>query len=53
MTVQFVSTLFAGIIQVGVKQWMFSSIPDICDPHQSSLLTCPHNQVFYTASAIW
>lgn len=47
------STLVASFIQVGVKQWMFSSIPDICQPHQESLLTCPHNQVFYTASAIW
>ncbi|THG97839.1 hypothetical protein EW026_g4252 [Hermanssonia centrifuga] len=51
--VQLTATLFAAFIQVGVKQWMFSSIPDICQPHQSSSLTCPHNQVYYTASAIW
>ncbi|EKM53364.1 uncharacterized protein PHACADRAFT_259684 [Phanerochaete carnosa HHB-10118-sp] len=51
--VQSTATLFAAFIQVGVKQWMFSSIPDICQPDQRSRLTCPHNQVYYTASAIW
>lgn len=47
------ATLFAAFVQSAVKQWMFATIPDICQPHQSSSLTCPHNQVFYTASAIW
>lgn len=51
--VQLTATLFAAFIQVGVKQWMFASIPDICQPNQGSSLTCPHNQVYYTASAIW
>ncbi|KAJ3526040.1 hypothetical protein NM688_g8312 [Phlebia brevispora] len=51
--VQLTATLFAAFIQVGVKQWMFANISDICQPHQASSLTCPHNQVFYTASAIW
>lgn len=32
---------------------MFNNIPDICTPNQPSFLTCPHNQVYYTASAIW
>jgi len=32
---------------------MFANIPDICQKGQKSSLTCPHNQVFYTASAIW
>lgn len=50
---QLTATLFAAFIQVGVKQWMFASIPDMCQPHQASQLTCPHNQVYYTASAIW
>lgn len=51
--VQFVGTLLASFIQIGVKQWMFNNIPDICTPNQPSFLTCPHNQVYYTASAIW
>ena len=33
--------------------WIFSHVPDICQPNQVSQLTCPHNQVFYTASAVW
>ena len=33
--------------------WIFSHVPDICQPNQVSQLTCPHNQVFYTASVVW
>jgi len=51
--VQFVGTLLASFVQVGVKQWMFDNVPDICTPDQPSYLTCPHNQVYFTASAIW
>jgi OPT family small oligopeptide transporter len=51
--VQVVSTILAAFVQVGVKNWMFANIPDICSQHQKSSLTCPHNQVFFTASAIW
>lgn len=32
---------------------MFENIPDICALEQKSQLTCPHNQVFFTASAVW
>lgn len=51
--VQFVGTLLASFVQIGVKQWMFNNIPDICTPEQPSFLTCPHNQVYFTASAVW
>ncbi|TFK50777.1 OPT superfamily oligopeptide transporter [Heliocybe sulcata] len=51
--VQAVATLLAAFVQVAVKQWMFDNIPDICQPNQGSQLICPHNQVFFTASAIW
>jgi hypothetical protein len=53
VSVQLVSTLLGAFLQVGVKQWIFSSVPDICAPDQKSHLTCPHNKVFFTASAIW
>jgi OPT family oligopeptide transporter len=52
-TVQLISTVIAAFVQVGVKQWIFANVPDICQPEQRSQLTCPHNQVFYTASAVW
>lgn len=45
--------MLAAWVQVGVKDWMFRNIHDICSPSQVSRLTCPHNQVFFTSSAIW
>ena len=32
---------------------MFANVQDICTPNQPDFLTCPHNEVFFTASAIW
>ncbi|KAK7052812.1 hypothetical protein VNI00_004131 [Paramarasmius palmivorus] len=45
--------VLAAFVQVGVKTWMFDHVPDICQKDQKSQLTCPHNQVFFTASAVW
>ncbi|KAG6332224.1 hypothetical protein ID866_6863 [Astraeus odoratus] len=52
-TVQAVGTLVASFVQIGVKQWLFDNVPDICSPDQPSFLVCPHNQVYFTASAVW
>ncbi|KAH9963637.1 oligopeptide transporter [Russula dissimulans] len=51
--VQLVSTVLVTFVQCLVKEWIFSNVPDICTPNQSSHLTCPQNKVFFTASAIW
>jgi hypothetical protein len=51
--VQLVATAFVAFVQSAVKLWIFSNVPDICSPDQASHLTCPHNQVFFSASAIW
>lgn len=51
--VQGVATVIAVIVQVGVKQWLFATVPDICDDKQASHLSCPNNEVFYAASVIW
>jgi len=51
--VQMIGTALAAFVQVGVKQWIFDNIPDICSRDQKFSLTCPHNQVFFTASAVW
>ncbi|KAK1235811.1 hypothetical protein PQX77_000945 [Marasmius sp. AFHP31] len=51
--VQLVATILAAFVQVGVKTWIFDYVPDICSREQTSNLTCPHNQVFFTASAVW
>jgi len=50
---QSVATLLAGLLQVGVKQVLFTTVKDICTEGQKSMLTCPHNRVFFSASAIW
>ncbi|KAG8992138.1 hypothetical protein FRB90_001075 [Tulasnella sp. 427] len=44
-----ISTVF----QIGVKEWIFADVEDVCRPRQASQLTCSHSQVFYTASIIW
>ncbi|EGO00748.1 hypothetical protein SERLA73DRAFT_167007 [Serpula lacrymans var. lacrymans S7.3] len=51
--VQSIGTLMASFVQVGVKQWIFHNVKDICAPDQAGSMTCPHNQVYFTASAIW
>lgn len=51
--VQITATILAAFVQVSVKQWLFSAVPDICSPDQERFLICPHNQVFFTASTIW
>ena len=51
--VQLTTTILAAFVQVRVKEWMFSNVKDICSETQRSNLTCPHNQVFFTASAVW
>ncbi|KAJ7647777.1 OPT oligopeptide transporter protein-domain-containing protein [Roridomyces roridus] len=51
--VQLVGTIVAAFLQVGVKTWIFSNVHDICQPTQKSQLTCPHNEVFFTASVVW
>ncbi|KAF8150467.1 OPT oligopeptide transporter protein-domain-containing protein [Mycena galopus ATCC 62051] len=51
--VQLVGTLMAAFLQVGVKTWIFANVEDICSPTQHDQLTCPHNQVFFTASIVW
>ena len=50
---QVVATLLSGFLQVGVKTALFTTVPDICSEGQKNMLTCPHNRVFFSASAIW
>ncbi|KAF5355190.1 hypothetical protein D9756_005674 [Leucocoprinus leucothites] len=51
--VQMIATVLAAFVQVGVKTWIFENVEKICELDQPSQLTCPHNQVFFTASAVW
>ncbi|KAG9120714.1 hypothetical protein FRC07_003674 [Ceratobasidium sp. 392] len=51
--VQMVATTTSAFVQVGVKEWMFANVKDLCSEDQPHKLTCPHNQVYFTASAVW
>ncbi|KAG8748166.1 hypothetical protein FRC10_008899 [Ceratobasidium sp. 414] len=51
--VQMVATTTSALVQIGVKEWMFANVKDLCSPKQPQHLTCPHNQVYFTASAVW
>lgn len=50
---QVIATIIAGTVQLGVQQWMFSNIPDMCQKGQSSGFICPSTETFYTASVVW
>ncbi|KAI0827216.1 small oligopeptide transporter [Trametes gibbosa] len=51
---QIVATVIAGTVQLGVENWMFSNIPQICLPAQKDIsgFTCPNTEVFATASVV-
>ncbi|KAF4623380.1 hypothetical protein D9613_001379 [Agrocybe pediades] len=50
---QVVATVISGTVQLGVQAWMFTNIPDMCDPLQKDGFICPSTEVFGTASIIW
>ncbi|KAI0739693.1 OPT oligopeptide transporter [Daedaleopsis nitida] len=50
---QVVASVIGGTVQLGVQAWMFTNIPDMCDPHQKDGFICPSTEVFGTASIIW
>ncbi|OMO57538.1 Tetrapeptide transporter, OPT1/isp4 [Corchorus olitorius] len=54
--VQFIGTVLAGTVNIGVAWWLLTSIDNIC--HKSLLpkdspWTCPGDRVFFDASVIW
>ncbi|XP_043714148.1 oligopeptide transporter 4-like [Telopea speciosissima] len=54
--VQFIGTIIAGTINIGVAWWLLDSIPNICDISvlsPNSPWTCPNDRVFFDASVIW
>ncbi|KAF8306444.1 OPT oligopeptide transporter [Clavulina sp. PMI_390] len=50
---QGVAVFITAVAQVGIQHALFLGVKDICAPNQSAHLTCPHTQVFYSASVIW
>ncbi|GJN94762.1 hypothetical protein Rhopal_007854-T1 [Rhodotorula paludigena] len=52
-SVQVVATVVTAFVQVGVKRWLNSVVPDLCDGTQSARLVCPAATTYYSASIIW
>src|SRR5258706_15386974 len=51
--VQSISTVLCVTCQIAVKEWMFATLPEICQLDEPHRLTCPRNRVFYSASVVW
>ncbi|KAG4955796.1 hypothetical protein JHK84_041779 [Glycine max] len=54
--VQFIGTILAGTINIGVAWWLLNSIKNICHDDllpEGSPWTCPGDRVFFDASVIW
>jgi OPT family small oligopeptide transporter len=50
---QIIFSIWIAIVQVGVNQFMFGNIVDLCSPDQLNKFTCPHARVFFTSSIVW
>ncbi|BEJ18145.1 hypothetical protein CspHIS471_0704220 [Cutaneotrichosporon sp. HIS471] len=50
---QMVACSLSCLVQVGVKEWMFRTIPDLCQPGQRAQLICQNAYTSFTASIIW
>ncbi|XP_027149853.1 oligopeptide transporter 4-like [Coffea eugenioides] len=53
--VQFLGTIIAGTVNLGVAWWLLHTVKDIChqDRTSNSPWTCPGDRVFFDASVIW
>ena len=51
--VQMVATLISSITQIGVLNWMFNNIPNICTPEAINGFTCPIARVHFNGSILW
>ncbi|KWU42677.1 OPT oligopeptide transporter [Rhodotorula sp. JG-1b] len=51
--VQVIAVVVTSFAQVGVKRWLISTVPTLCDADQSAQLTCPNARTMFSASVIW
>lgn len=52
-SIQVVAAVVSCFVAVGVQEWMFSNIPDICTRQQKDGFVCASSNTFATASLIW
>lgn len=50
---QVVATVWSCFVQVGVLNWAFANIKNICAHDNIQHFTCPNGRVFFNASIIW
>ncbi|GAA5988412.1 hypothetical protein JCM10908_003554 [Rhodotorula pacifica] len=51
--VQVVAVVATACAQVGVKRWLMSVVPTLCEADQSAHLSCPSARTFFSTSIIW
>ena len=47
------ATVVSVFVTVGVQEWMFSNIPDLCSADQKDRFICPSTTPFATAALLW
>ncbi|UZJ57504.1 hypothetical protein CBS101457_006824 [Exobasidium rhododendri] len=50
---QLIFSLWIALVQIGVQEFAFGHIFELCNPEQKNLFTCPQARVFFTASIFW
>ncbi|KAF8257233.1 OPT oligopeptide transporter [Lactarius quietus] len=50
---QIVATVIAGTVQIGVQNWLFSNVEEICSLTQKDGFICPLTKVFKDTSIMW
>ncbi|ODN82201.1 OPT family small oligopeptide transporter [Cryptococcus amylolentus CBS 6039] len=45
--------LVSSIVSIGVMSWQFNAIPDLCEPGQKDLMTCPYYTTFYSSALMF
>jgi len=51
--VQVAATLVSSVTQIGVLNWMFVHLPDLCTPDAINGFTCPIARVHFNGSILW
>lgn len=51
--VQMVATVVSSMTQIGVLNWMFTHIPNICTPQALNGFNCPIARVHFNGSILW
>ncbi|EHK97481.1 putative Sexual differentiation process protein isp4 [Glarea lozoyensis 74030] len=52
-SVQMVATIVSSITQIGVLNWMFANVPNICTPQAINGFVCPLARVHFNGSILW